>query len=117
MADIDELKSINDSSGNSAGDQMLIDVAKLFSNVFRGEDVISRYGGDEFAVLLPGADEKISKVIIGRIQDQITAFNKTHVDQPMRISMGVSTAQQGESLKNHLKLASKQMAREKKSKN
>ena len=117
MADIDGLKNINNSFGNSAGDQMLINVANLFSNVFRGEDVISRYGGDEFAILLPGADVSIAKVVINRIEDQIATFNKTHTEQPMRISMGVSTAKQGESLKNHLKLAGKQMAQEKKTKN
>jgi diguanylate cyclase (GGDEF)-like protein len=113
MADVDELKNVNDTFGHSTGDQLLINVASLFSKVFRQEDIISRYGGDEFVVLLPGADASIAKEVINRIKKQIITFNKKHIELPISISMGVSTANQGESLKNHLKLADKHMYQEK----
>ena len=104
-AEVNALKNLNNAFGLNAGDQMLINVAKLFTSVFRQEDIITRFGGDDFVVLLPGADEAVVKAVMNRIEKHITDFNKEHSDLPMRLSMGVSTANKGESLKEHLKLA------------
>lgn len=109
MAVVDNLKTTNDKFGKSAGDQMLINLAQLFSKVFRQADVISRFGGDEFVILLPGADTSIAARAIDRINAQIGDYNKKRSDIPISLSMGTSTAKQRESLKNHLKLAEKQM--------
>ena len=116
MADFDNLKDVNDTFGHRSGDQVLIDIAKMFSEVFRQEDIISRYGGDEFVILLPDTDTPIVKKIIQRIKKQISAYNKKHMDLPINISMGVSTANQGESLIVHLKNADKLMYQEKQKK-
>jgi len=112
-AEMEDLKRINETRGYKAGDQMIINVARLFARVFRPEDIISRYGGDEFAVLLPSVDPSTAQIVIGRIEKQINAYNKKHTQQPINISIGVSTANQGDSLKAHLKLAEKLMRREK----
>ena len=56
-------------------------------------------------ILLPGADVEILKAVIKRINTQIEGYNKGHADLPLKIIMGVSTANKGESLKDHLKLA------------
>jgi len=116
MADIDKLKDINDTFGHPTGDQVLVNVASLFSEIFRQEDIVSRFGGDEFVILLPSTDALIAKKIITRIKKQIGSYNKKHVDLPINISMGVSTANQGESLKGHLKNADKLMYEEKQKK-
>lgn len=113
MADIDGLKNINDTFGHRTGDQALINVANLFSEVFRQEDIISRFGGDEFVILLPSTDAPIANKIVKRIKKQVGEYNRKHMDLPIKISMGVSTANQGESLKGHLKNADKLMYREK----
>lgn len=54
MIDIDHFKRVNDSFGHDAGDAVLIDVATLLTQHFRGTDVVCRLGGEEFVVLLPG---------------------------------------------------------------
>jgi len=116
MADIDGLKDINDTFGHSAGDQVLTNLANLFSNVFRQEDIVSRLGGDEFVILLPNTDASITKKIIKRIEKQNIAYNKRHMDLPLHFSMGISTAKQGESLEEHLKNADNLMYEGKKRK-
>ena len=113
---MEDLKKINETHGYKAGDQMVINVARLFARVFRPEDIISRYGGDEFAVLLPSVDPSTAQIVIGRIEKQLSAYNKKHTQQPINISIGVSTADQGDSLKAHLKIAEKLMRQEKLSK-
>lgn len=112
IADINQLRKINENHGNLAGDQMLISVARLFIKVFRQEDIISRYGDDEFAILLPQTDENIVKIIMKRIHKQIDTYNKKHSKLPIQISIGVSTANKDESLKNCLKIAKKNLKRQ-----
>lgn len=112
MVEIDELKKVNDSIGFNAGDQVLIGVARLLSKVFRHEDIISRYGGDDFAVILPNSNETIVKAVFVRINKQLGSYNKEHSSQPVSLNLGVSTANQGDSLKGHLKRAIEQLHQE-----
>jgi diguanylate cyclase (GGDEF)-like protein len=53
MIDVDHFKRFNDSFGHDAGDALLRELAKIFKNNFRGEDIVCRYGGEEFTVILP----------------------------------------------------------------
>jgi diguanylate cyclase (GGDEF)-like protein len=55
LVDVDHFKRFNDMSGHAAGDAVLQQLAKLMQSVFRDEDVVCRYGGEEFLVVLPGA--------------------------------------------------------------
>lgn len=105
MSDMDNLKEVNDTFGHSTGDQLLKDVALLLSLSFRLEDIIARIGGDEFVVLLPTTDAPGVKIIIERMKNRIDAYNIKHSDLPIHISLGVSTAELGDSLHSHLKIA------------
>jgi diguanylate cyclase (GGDEF)-like protein len=107
IAAINDLEDVNKTSGLEAGDRLVINIAVLFSKVFRQEDIVSRYSEDEFAVLLPSSDETIVEIIMNRIGKQMNQFNKSHKDMPINISIGTATAKKGESLKGCLKKAKK----------
>lgn len=113
MTDLDNLKHVNDAFGHRAGDQLLISLANLFNTIFRHEDIICRIGGDEFVILLPNTGEPETRIIMERLNKQVDLFNKDHPDLPIRVSIGVSTASQGESLLGHLKIADNLMYEEK----
>jgi diguanylate cyclase (GGDEF)-like protein len=69
--DVDEFKSINDSYGHNGGDGVLISVAQTIRAAVRGNDVIARFGGDEFVVLLPNADERAGARVAERIRSMV----------------------------------------------
>jgi diguanylate cyclase (GGDEF)-like protein/PAS domain S-box-containing protein len=112
MADVDDLKTINDTRGHAAGDELLTLAALLFKEAFRSEDVVARVGGDEFAVLLPDTDEKAAKEILGRIRDSLRIWNETHRD-PINLSLGMDTAKNSGELSNALKEADQRMFQDK----
>lgn len=66
--DVDFFKRINDTQGHQAGDQVLQQVARLIGQQLRHSDVLSRYGGEEFVVLLPNTPLEVSKEIAERIR-------------------------------------------------
>ena len=67
MFDLDHFKQINDTHGHLVGDQVLISVATCLKENTRVGDVIARYGGDEFVLLLPDTDEEAARVIAERV--------------------------------------------------
>jgi diguanylate cyclase (GGDEF)-like protein len=69
--DVDELKRINDTYGHLAGDALLREVSNALMDAVRGEDVVARYGGDEFVVLLPATPPAAAASVAQRISDGI----------------------------------------------
>ncbi|MFA5356792.1 MAG: diguanylate cyclase [Candidatus Omnitrophota bacterium] len=86
MLDIDNFKSYNDTQGHQAGDALLKDAAKVFKNSVRNVDIVSRYGGEEFVVILPHTDKKSAQIIAERLRVQTGLF------LPATVSIGVATA-------------------------
>lgn len=89
MGDLNGLKAVNDNLGHLEGDKLLVEIAKVLKGSCRKEDLVFRWGGDEFIILLPNSDYKLGKEICNRIQLNCKNTDKTPI--PLSISLGVST--------------------------
>ncbi len=67
LVDIDHFKRINDGHGHAAGDVVLVEVARRLAEVVRGDDVLVRWGGEEFLVCLPGVDTQHARALAQRV--------------------------------------------------
>ncbi len=97
MLDIDYFKRINDSYGHQAGDRVLNMVAKLLQLNVREYDLVGRYGGEEFIILLPDINSEDAYQIAENIRKTIQNFNFTKQNLNVTISIGLTQYQSGDS--------------------
>ncbi|MBI5484502.1 MAG: diguanylate cyclase [Deltaproteobacteria bacterium] len=109
VADVDGLKNVNDNFGHAEGDQLIKRAALALRNSFRGEDVVARIGGDEFAVILQNADESSVKEAIKRVLVFQSEINREQSGHALSISLGSATAESSEQLHSALKQADSRM--------
>ena len=88
MIDVDHFKTFNDRHGHLAGDEALADVARVLSETGRAEDLACRVGGEEFALLLPGAGEASA----GEVAERMRRGVEAHPGRfgPVTVSLGVA---------------------------
>jgi diguanylate cyclase (GGDEF)-like protein len=95
--DVDCVGHANETRGHEFGDELLRTVASLVRQVIRGGDLVARIGGDEFGVLLPGADETACQNVVTRLRDKMGSA--TSLDGfPLSVAVGFATAAGAETL-------------------
>jgi diguanylate cyclase (GGDEF)-like protein/PAS domain S-box-containing protein len=110
MADIDYFKRVNDTYGHLIGDQVIVAVARAMTQLMRGGDLLCRYGGEEFCIVLPGASEEAAEEVAERlrleIERQVGASIRTVDGLRITCSFGVASLRSGaESLPELIELA------------
>ncbi|WP_411278551.1 GGDEF domain-containing protein [Gemmatimonas sp.] len=94
MIDLDKLKLVNDMYGHQAGDQAIANLGGALAKVFlRQSDVLCRYGGDEFAVILHNTDWKMAQTLARRLQEQVATMPAPHPAMEFSIGASVGVAQ------------------------
>jgi diguanylate cyclase (GGDEF)-like protein len=107
MSDIDHFKNFNDEHGHQAGDYVLEKTALIFQQTVRFTDLVSRYGGEEFIIVLPETDLEgayiVSEKIRTKLESTILTFEGKELS--VRVSLGISTyPDHGEVVKDLIKL-------------
>lgn len=93
MLDIDHFKPINDDHGHAFGDKALIDVADLLSTNVRRGDIVCRYGGEEFVIIMPGAGLAAARQRGEHLRQQVATLNIAMDDgAPLRITVSLGLA-------------------------
>lgn len=90
MMDVDHFKRFNDQHGHQAGDDALVTVGRVLTRVARAEDRACRIGGEEFALLLPGADERAAAIVAERVRRDVQ--HRAPAAGPVTISLGVAAS-------------------------
>ncbi|MDF2693637.1 MAG: hypothetical protein K0S65_2020 [Labilithrix sp.] len=92
MVDVDNLKKLNDAGGHGAGDTALAIVGDVLNDTCRSRDVAARFGGDEFALLLPRTRASEAKVVAERIRAELAVRRRAHsapLDKLLTVSIGI----------------------------
>jgi diguanylate cyclase (GGDEF)-like protein len=87
--DIDDFKRVNDDGGHEYGDRLLIEVAQTLKHNLRAFDLVARYGGDEFVVLLPETDDQAAALVVEKLMAALRGA--THSGWPTTFSIGAVT--------------------------
>jgi diguanylate cyclase (GGDEF)-like protein len=102
LLDLDHFKRINDTHGHAAGDQVLIEFTRTAASVLRAGDVIGRYGGEEFLVVLPDADLEAATRVAQRICDTVAGRASQPGHASCTTSIGCAVVSDGASTVSEL---------------
>lgn len=83
MLDIDLFKQFNDTHGHDAGDTMLSAIGNFLKTKVRSEDIVCRYGGEEFAIILPEASLDITKERAEKLREEVKLLNVEYHRKPL----------------------------------
>lgn len=93
MVDMDHFKAVNDNHGHAVGDAALIHVVKILGRELRAEDLVGRFGGEEFLIVLPAATESEAAAAAERLRDRVASepLRIEELELTLTVSAGVAT--------------------------
>jgi diguanylate cyclase (GGDEF)-like protein len=92
VMDADNFKSINDRFGHDVGDLVLKAIADTCSASKRETDVVARFGGEEFVLLLPETDEAAAVIVAERLRTQIQQHSRVHAGEKLQVTVSIGVA-------------------------
>jgi diguanylate cyclase (GGDEF)-like protein len=108
LLDLDRFKQVNDTYGHQAGDQLLRDVSNLLRRTVRAYDIVVRWGGEEFLLVLPGVDLDVARMLAERIRTAIEALDSDGIGH-VTISAGVARFENDYDFASTLKTADRRL--------
>ena len=107
MIDVNSFKRINDLYGHDTGDAVLIKFANILKNQIRKDDIIGRWGGDEFIIISMGTDKRTAQEVNTRFIELVFSVTMENDNNtiPVSISSGFGTYQQGDTVDTIVKRA------------
>lgn len=112
MGDANGLKLANDAFGHQEGDKLLVRIAQILRGSCRKEDIIARWGGDEFTILLPSTSQSSAGAIVDRIRKGCLEAERSPI--PLSIALGTATKEEaGQDIYHVLREAEERMYRQK----
>ncbi|MFT3891299.1 MAG: diguanylate cyclase [Anaerolineales bacterium] len=117
LIDIDNFKKVNDRWGHAAGDDVLVQTASILQSMIRKQDLVGRWGGEEFLVIVPGPCDV--KMLAERIRNEIANTHYSHAKGTfgITVSIGVACANSSDQIDQLLKNADRALYHSKKTKN
>lgn len=92
IIDLDHFKSVNDKLGHATGDQVLKEVAHRIGKLLRAVDILTRYGGDEIAVILPDTNKEFAMIVAERIRMEICSEPVLSGEESIKTSVSIGVA-------------------------
>lgn len=89
VVDVDHFKQFNDTYGHAVGDEVLCSIARTLQSAVRSGTLIARWGGEEFVILLPGADLAVGARLAERVRDAVAAIRREGIEK-VTVSIGVA---------------------------
>ncbi|MFV0422714.1 GGDEF domain-containing protein [Oleidesulfovibrio sp.] len=111
ICDVDHFKSVNDCFGHQCGDHVLHNLAEMFRNTMRGQDIICRWGGEEFLFILPETDEQGAQNLAEKLRATAESSPVNYYGMPidLTLSLGVQECTLTESPEFHIRMADQKL--------
>jgi diguanylate cyclase (GGDEF)-like protein len=102
LIDIDHFKNVNDTFGHPTGDEVIRQLSKMLTKTARDSDIVGRYGGEEFAVLLPNTTADQAMFFADRLRKRIEKLTVNHEDNRLNFTISLGVSEFSHDFKTHV---------------